>query len=115
MLSVNIEARPTMSGMVPPEIHSRRTELERICASLGVRRLELFGSSTRAGASPRDLDFLVDLGDRPPREYADAYFQLLDSLVVLFGLPVDLVTPANLGNPYFRQRVEQEKTLLYAA
>lgn len=29
--------------------------------------------------------------------------------------PVDLVTPPGLANPYFRQRVEQEKTLLYAA
>ena len=37
------------------------------------------------------------------------------SLEALFRLPVDLVTPANLGNPYFRRRVEQEKTLLYAA
>ena len=26
-----------------------------------------------------------------------------------------VLVPKNLGNPYFRQRVEQEKTLLYAA
>jgi hypothetical protein len=57
----------------------------------------------------------VSRGRSPPREYADAYFQLRDALGKLFNLPADLVTPANLGNPYFRQRVEQEKTLLYAA
>ena len=49
------------------------------------------------------------------RAYADAYFRLRESLEALLGDPVDLVTPANLENPYFRERVEQEKTLLYAA
>jgi predicted nucleotidyltransferase len=77
-----------MSAVLSSEIESRRTEIVGICARLGVRRLELFGSGTRSGA-PRDLDYLLDL--------------------------VDLVTPPGLANPYFRQRVEQEKTLLYAA
>jgi predicted nucleotidyltransferase len=96
------------------EIESRRGEIARICAELGVRRLELFGSGTRS-ASPRDLDFLVDLGDRQPGDYAAAYFALRERLEALFVRPVDLVTPPGLVNPYFRQRVEQEKTLLYAA
>jgi uncharacterized protein len=103
-----------MSAVLSSEIESRRTEIARICARLGVRRLELFGSGTRSG-SPRDLDFLVDLGDRPPGEYAAAYFALREELEALFVRPVDLVTPPGLANPYFRQRVEQEKTLLYAA
>jgi hypothetical protein len=96
------------------EVESRRAELAAICARLGVRRLELFGSGTRS-PTPRDLDFLVDLGERPPAEYAAAYFALREQLEALFARPVDLVTPPGLQNPYFRQRVEQEKTLLYAA
>ena len=103
-----------MTSALSAEIESRRAEIAGICARLGVRRLELFGSGTRSG-SPRDLDFLVDLGDRPPREYAAAYFALREHLEALFARPVDLVTPPGLANPYFRQRVEQEKTLLYAA
>jgi predicted nucleotidyltransferase len=103
-----------MSAVLSTEIESRRREIARICARLGVRRLELFGSGTRS-SSPRDLDFLVDLGDRPPGEYAAAYFELREALEALFARPVDLVTPSGLANPYFRQRVEQEKTLLYAA
>jgi predicted nucleotidyltransferase len=103
-----------MNAVVQNEIQGRREEIAAVCARLGVRRLELFGSGTRSGA-PRDLDFLVDLGDRPPAEYASAYFALLEQLQVLFARPVDLVTPAGLANPYFRERVEQEKTLLYAA
>lgn len=68
-----------VASALPAEIESRRADIARICARLGVRRLELFGSGTRS-ASPRDLDFL-----------------------------------AGLANPYFRQRVEQEKILLHAA
>jgi len=103
-----------MTSALSAEIESRRAEIAGICARLGVRRLELFGSGTR-NSSARDLDFLVDLGDRPPREYAAAYFALREELEALFARPVDLVTPPGLANPYFRQRVEQEKTLLYAA
>ncbi len=40
---------------------------------------------------------------------------LREELEALFARPVDLVTPPGLANRYFRQRVEQEKTLLYAA
>jgi uncharacterized protein len=103
-----------VASALPAEIESRRADIARMCARLGVRRLELFGSGTRS-ASPRDLDFLADLGDRPPADYAAAYFALREALEKLFAKPVDLVTPPGLANPYFRQRVEQEKTLLYAA
>jgi uncharacterized protein len=103
-----------MNSRIASELEMRRAELARICADLGVRRLELFGSGTRS-APPRDLDFLVDLGERAPAEYAVAYFALRERLEALFARPVDLVTPPGLANPYFRQRVEQEKILLYAA
>lgn len=103
-----------MNTVIKTHLDSHRSELAAICAGLGVRRLELFGSAVRSDA-PGDLDFLVDLGERPPSEYADAYFMLLEKLQALFARPVDLVTPAGLGNPYFRERVEQEKALLYAA
>lgn len=103
-----------MNLTVQQEIEGHEAEIAEICLRLGVRRLELFGSAVR-GAPPRDLDFLVDLGERPPRDYAAAYFALRENLEKLFARPVDLVTPAGLENPYFRRRVEQEKTLLYAA
>lgn len=105
-----------MSIHLPEKLQKHSSEIVELCRRLGVRRLELFGSGTRAATlRPRDLDFIVDLGDLPPREYADAYFRLREALESLLGVPVDLVTPANLENPYFRERVEQEKTLLYAA
>ena len=85
-----------------------------LCARGSAFALELFGSGTRI-AAPRDLDFLVDLGERPPAEYATAYFELREALEALFSRPVDLVTPAGLANPHFRKRVEEEKRLLYEA
>lgn len=103
-----------VTSALPAEIELHRARIGEICARLGVRRLELFGSGTRS-ASPRDLDFLADLGERAPAEYAAAYFALREELERLFAKPVDIVTPPGLANPYFRQRVEQEKTLLYAA
>jgi len=105
----------TVNQAVGSQLLEHREEIAQICARLGVRRLELFGSAATGSGPPGDLDFLVDLGDLPPREYADAYFRLLEALTDLFKLPVDLLTQANLGNPYFRERVEQQKTLLYAA
>ena len=103
-----------MGVHIPDRLERRRTEIAQLCERLGVRRLELFGSAG-IGANPCDFDFLVDLGELSPRVYANAYFELLESLEAMLGNPVDLVTPANLENPYFRERVEQEKTLLYAA
>ncbi len=103
-----------MNTGIQKEIESHQAEIAAICMRFGVRRLELFGSGLHSD-SPRDLDFLVDLGERSPIDYTAAYFALRESLEDLFARPVDLVTPAGLENPYFRQRVEQEKTLLYAA
>ena len=107
-----------MEQIVNTEMHhdvaARCGEIAELCAQFGVRRLELFGSAARGGTA-HDLDFLVDLGERPPAEYARAYFALHERLAALFARSVDLVTPSALQNPYFRQRVEQEKILLYAA
>jgi predicted nucleotidyltransferase len=103
-----------VATVLQSEIAARRAEIAEVCKRLGVRRLELFGSGTRS-ASPRDLDFLVDLGDRPAQEHVSVYFALRDRLQALFTLPIDLVTPAGLVNPFFRQRVEREKALVYSA
>lgn len=105
---------PVLNAKLHHDVAMRRSEIVQMCVELGVRRLELFGSAARGG-SARDLDFLVDLGERPPAEYADAYFALRERLAELFARSVDLITPPGLQNPYFRQRVEQEKILLYAA
>ena len=99
------------------EIDQRKAEIRALCRRFGVKRLDLFGSAVleaEAGAVG-DLDFLVDLGERSPEEYADAYFNLREALEALFSRPVDLVTAPSVRNPFFRQRLEQTRSMLYAA
>jgi len=100
-----------------PAIAEHRTELEALCRRYCVRRLELFGSAAvgkeRAGES--DFDFLVEFGPFASGDYANAYFGLLESLQALLGRPVDLVVASAIRNPYFRQAIEQTRTLVYAA
>jgi len=98
------------------EIEERKNEIQALCRRFGVRRLDLFGSaaSADAGVQAHDLDFLVDLGDLTPKEYAENYFALREALERLFSRPVDLVTTSSLRNPFFKQRVEQTKSMLYA-
>lgn len=103
-----------MNSALSVEMNARRGEIAALCVRLGVRRLELFGSATYDD-NPGDLDFLVDLGPQAPGDYAAAYFDLKDRLHEIFRKPIDLVTEAGLSNPYFRQGVERDKQLLYAA
>lgn len=99
------------------EIMRKVVEVELLCRRYRVLRLELFGSAAagtdRMGES--DLDFLVEFDSIPAGEYVDHYFGLLESLEQLFGRPVDLVVAAAIKNPFFRESIENTKTLVYAA
>jgi len=98
------------------KVAQHHQELEALCQQHGVRRLELFGSAAAtSGSTPGDLDFLVEFEESPPGGYADAYFGLIEGLEEVFRCPIDLVPTSALGNPYFRESVEESKVLLYAA
>ncbi len=96
-------------------IESRLPEVAGLCRRLGVRRLDLFGSATRADFDPSrsDIDLLVTLEPMPPARYAAAFFDLKAELETLFQRPVDLLTEAGLQNPYRRARVDSERMPLY--
>jgi len=98
-------------------IEEHRAELEELCRRHHVVTLALFGSATRDDFDPErsDLDFLVDFEPQPLGGYADSFFGLLESLELLFGRSIDLVVASAIRNPYFRQSVDQTKSLLYAA
>ncbi len=88
-----------------------------MCRRSGARRLDAFGSITRADFDPlnSDLDFLVEFDNTAPAAYARSYFELKEGLEALFGRSVDLVTPSSLTNPYFRRRVTAERQTVYAS
>ena len=94
-----------------------RREVDRLCHEHGVVRLELFGSAAGPEFKPTasDVDLVVEFGELESGRYADAYFELLAGLEVLFGRKVDLVVDRAIRNPYFRQKIDQSRTLLYAA
>jgi uncharacterized protein len=97
-------------------IEQHREEVAALCRRAGAKRLDVFGSAVRTDFDPAnsDLDFLVEFDELPPAKYADAYFALKESLESLFGRPVDLITEANLDNPYFRERILAERQSVYA-
>ena len=105
-----------MNAAVTKDIQRHLTLVADLCRRHGARRLDLFGSATRDDfdAQHSDLDFLVEFDDLEPAQYAQAYFALKEGLERIFERPVDLVTQNNLGNPYFRQRVQNERQNLYA-
>ena len=97
-------------------IDKHRNEVAALCQRAGARRLDAFGSVLRDDFDPQtsDLDFLVEFDEVPPADYAQAYFALKEGLEALFGRPVDLVTGSSLVNPYFRDRIDAERRVIYA-
>lgn len=100
-----------------PFIASRKDRIAELCQRHGVERLELFGSATGPGFDPgrSDVDLIVRFGQDGRARLLDAYFGLKQDLEGLFGLPVDLLTPASVRNPYLRESIETSKQTLYAA
>lgn len=98
-------------------VEEKVKDLVAICNRRGVRRLALFGSAASGPFDPAssDLDFLVEFQPLRPTQHADQYFGLQEDLERLFGLPVELVEPGPIRNPYFRQAIEKTQVLLYAA
>src|SRR5258706_12757440 len=104
--------------MIVPVIADNIEKIKTVCKKYGVKSLYLFGS----GMSERfntnsDIDFLVDYykdKDGLPLTPFD-YFDLLFSLEEIIGLQVDLVTADAVRNRFFKEKVDTEKVLLYAA
>jgi len=99
--------------------HLSETELAAIravCERRHVRNLYIFGSVlTEQFNSESDIDFLVELEDTEPEDYADNYFDLCDDLESLLGRKVDVVTLKSVRNPYFKASVFKSRQLVYSA
>ena len=89
-------------------VQEKVKDLVAICNQRSVRSLALFGSAASGPFNPAcsDLDFLVEFQPRSPAQHADNYFGLQEDLERLYGLPVELVEPGPIRNPYFRQAIE---------
>jgi len=90
--------------------------LKVLCIAYDVKTMYVFGSAcTDRFKADSDIDMLLSFKELSIEKYTDNYFALHEELEKLFGRKVDLVTENSLSNPYFIQRVEETKQLLYAA
>lgn len=92
-------------------------EIVALCQRFGVGRLDVFGSAVTGGFDPAssDVDFLVELDPPEGLSRFEAYFGLKEGLEGLLGVPVDLVDPSALRNPFFAAAAAESRTELYAA
>lgn len=98
-------------------VAGKLAEIKDLCRSLGVQRLEVFGSAITESfdVATSDVDILVDFEVEQGFDHFGRYFALKEGLERIFSRPVDLVVTASIRNPYFRQQVMDTKETLYAA
>lgn len=95
------------------ELNELKRRVEPLCKEFGVRRLDAFGSTARGETCEgSDIDLLVDFAD-PEQRATRRFFDLLHGLEDSLHCPVDLLTLSGLRNPYFKDRVMQERVVLY--
>lgn len=91
-----------------------KSEIERICRTLPVKRLGLFGSAiTGDFTSDSDIDVLVVFDPDENVDLFEKYFDLKEQLAKIFNRNVDLVVDKSFRNPVFRESVEKTRTIIY--
>ncbi len=100
-----------------PIVSDKLDAIAALAQKHGVVRLFLFGSglSNDFDQQRSDLDFLVEFETKSPFDHANSYFGLMEDLGQLLGLPVDLIEPGPISNPYFREEIERTRHPLYEA
>ncbi|MGJ7029996.1 nucleotidyltransferase family protein [Niabella hirudinis] len=102
-----------------PEITNNINRITDLCKKMEVKTLYVFGSAARDTdfAENSDIDFIIeydrDKTGMPPDNFD--YFDLWFALEDITGRKVDLVVAHAIKNKYFRQSIEDDKILLYAA
>lgn len=91
-------------------------DVARACQASDVKQLDLFGSCARQESThASDADFLVEFNDPLRAGLFDRFLALHQELERITGRRVDLLESSSLENPILRQRVQQDRKLIYAA
>jgi len=97
-------------------IDEHKATIEALCRRHSVRRLYVFGSVLSDRFSEEsDIDLLVDFSEVDLRHYADNYYSFKFALEEILRRPIDLLEEQAIRNPYFKQSIEAQRQLLYAA
>jgi len=113
-------ATGTMRPMdaLPEIVREKLEDVRALCEKYNVKRLTIFGSAVKGTFDPEksDLDFAVELFPyADPLSEGRAYLALIDSLEALFARRVDLVSLAEIKNPYVAAAIRREQLPLYVA
>jgi predicted nucleotidyltransferase len=87
----------------------------KICEKYKVSRLYAFGSviSEKFSEETSDLDLQVELEPMSVIDRGEKLIQFWDELENLFQRKVDLLTDQPIRNPFFKEKVEKTKQLIY--
>ena len=98
-------------------IEQNRPQIAELCRKHRVKRLELFGSAASGDFDPAssDIDFFYEFDASDMADLADRFFGLKEDLERLLAAQVDLVSAADVTNPYFLQVANRHRQTLYAA
>jgi predicted nucleotidyltransferase len=99
-----------------PLIANNKNAIAELCREYRIRKLDLFGSAATGDFDPEtsDVDFIVDLGAYDTTA-VERFFGLIWALEALLERHVDVITEAQIRNPYFRDAVEEQRTPVYEA
>ena len=90
--------------------------IKQMCINYDIDKLYAFGSVCNENFNVNsDIDILVFFKNISIEKYTENYFELHRSLELTFDREIDLITNNRLKNPFFIEKIEQSKVLLYAA
>jgi len=96
------------------DIKKIKPEIERLCRTLPVKRLGLFGSAlTQNFSKGSDVDVLVIFDSGENIDLFDKYFELKEKLEKIFKRNVDLVVDKKFRNPVLRKSIDKTRTIIY--
>lgn len=88
--------------------------IKTLCEKHKVAKLYAFGSVlTSAFNDESDVDFLVEFHIQDIDKYVTNFFTLKEELETLFNREVDLIEYRSISNPYFKEEIDETKSLLY--
>jgi len=96
------------------EIAPYKSDLVKICNSLGVKKLDLFGSATGTHfKADSDIDLVVEFERYENGNLFNRYFELKERLQHLFEREIDIVVEKAINNPYFKESLERTRMPIY--
>lgn len=89
-------------------------DIRKLCQANEVKNLYVFGSVlTNTFNENSDIDLIVDIDSTDPIDYANKYFALKFALQDLLKRQIDLLENKAIKNPFFREKIDTSKSLIY--